>query len=110
MTRALDRFFKLSERHTSVRVEVTAGLTTFLTMAYIIVVNPAILRFAGLPFGPSTVATILVAVFGCLLMGLYANRPLRAATLMAGLVSVMPLTPVKMLVTRRSSPSASRTR
>ena len=58
------------------------GVTTFATMAYIIVVNPAILQFAGLPVGPSTVATILVAVFGCLLMGLYANRPLAVAPYM----------------------------
>src|SRR4051794_20678366 len=51
-------------------------------MAYIIVVNPAILEYAGIPRGPSTVATILVAVFGCLLMGLYANRPLAVAPYM----------------------------
>ena len=51
-------------------------------MAYIIVVNPAILAFAGIPQGPSTVATILTAVFGCLAMGLYANRPLAVAPYM----------------------------
>src|SRR5438105_7862053 len=51
-------------------------------MAYIIVVNPAILQFAGLPIEPSTVATILVAVVGSLLMGLYANRPLAVAPYM----------------------------
>src|SRR3990172_12366926 len=51
-------------------------------MAYIIVVNPAILQFAGLPIGPSTVATILTAVFGSLLMGLYSNRPLAVAPYM----------------------------
>lgn len=51
-------------------------------MAYIIVVNPAILEKAGLPAGPSTVATVLAAVFGCLLMGLYANRPLAVAPYM----------------------------
>src|SRR5213595_1193792 len=51
-------------------------------MAYIIVVNPAILQFAGLPIGPSTVATILAAVFGSLLMGLVANRPLAVAPYM----------------------------
>jgi AGZA family xanthine/uracil permease-like MFS transporter len=78
----LDRLFHLKERGTTARVEVLGGLTTFLTMAYIIVVNPAILAFAGLPTGPSTVATILTAVFGCLLMGLYANRPLAVAPYM----------------------------
>src|SRR4051794_10372585 len=51
-------------------------------MAYIIVANPAILSAAGFPVAPSTVATILVAVFGCLLMGLYANRPLAVAPYM----------------------------
>jgi AGZA family xanthine/uracil permease-like MFS transporter len=51
-------------------------------MAYIIVVNPAILSFAGIPAGPGTVATILTAVFGCLLMGLYANRPIAVAPYM----------------------------
>src|SRR5205807_10401471 len=64
------------------RAELLGGLTTFATMAYIIVVNPAILSFAGLPVGPSTVATILVAVVGSLLMGLYANRPLAVAPYM----------------------------
>ncbi len=79
---AVGRFFRLREHGTTVRVEVLGGVTTFATMAYIIVVNPAILQFAGLPVGPSTVATILVAVFGCLLMGLYANRPLAVAPYM----------------------------
>jgi len=65
-----------------VRVEVLGGLTTFLAMAYIIVVNPAILKFAGLPSGPSTVATILVAAIGSLLMGLWANRPIAVAPYM----------------------------
>jgi adenine/guanine/hypoxanthine permease len=78
----LERLFRLQERGTTVRVEVLGGLTTFLTMAYIIVVNPAILSFAGLPTGPSTVATIVSAVFGCLLMGLYANRPIAVAPYM----------------------------
>ncbi len=58
------------------------GATTFATMAYIIVVNPAILSFAGIPTGPSTVATILSAVFGCTLMGFYANRPIAVAPYM----------------------------
>jgi AGZA family xanthine/uracil permease-like MFS transporter len=78
----LDSFFKLSERGTTVRTEFLGGLTTFLTMAYIIVVNPAILAFAGIPQGPATIATILTATFGCLAMGLYANRPLAVAPYM----------------------------
>jgi AGZA family xanthine/uracil permease-like MFS transporter len=76
------RFFKLSERGTTVRTEVLGGATTFITMAYIVVVNPAILSFAGIPHGPSTVATILAATFGSLLMGLYANRPIAVAPYM----------------------------
>ncbi len=64
------------------RTEVIGGMTTFVSMAYIIVVNPAILAFAGIPHGPSTVATILTAVFGTLLMGLYANGPIAVAPYM----------------------------
>jgi AGZA family xanthine/uracil permease-like MFS transporter len=78
----LERFFKLRERGTTVRVELVGGATTFVTMAYIIVVNPAILSFAGIPVGPSSVATILTAVFGSLLMGFYANRPIAVAPYM----------------------------
>ena len=78
----LDRVFRLSERGSTPRTEVLGGVTTFVAMAYIVVVNPAILQFAGLPPGPSTVATILTAAFGSLLMGLYANRPLAVAPYM----------------------------
>jgi AGZA family xanthine/uracil permease-like MFS transporter len=78
----LERLFGLRARGTTVRTEVLGGVTTFAAMAYIIVVNPAILENAGLPPGPSTVATILTAVFGSLLMGLYANRPLAVAPYM----------------------------
>jgi AGZA family xanthine/uracil permease-like MFS transporter len=65
-----------------VRNEVIGGLTTFVSMAYIIVVNPAILAAAGLPTGASTVATIVTAAFGTLLMGLYARRPIAVAPYM----------------------------
>lgn len=78
----LERIFKIQERGSSVRTEVLGGATTFITMAYIIVVNPAILSFAGIPVGPSTVATILTAVFGCLLMAFLANRPIAVAPYM----------------------------
>jgi AGZA family xanthine/uracil permease-like MFS transporter len=78
----LERLFGFSRHETSVRAEVLGGITTFVTMAYIIVVNPAILSFAGIPVGPSTVATVLAAVFGSLLMGLYANRPIGVAPYM----------------------------
>jgi AGZA family xanthine/uracil permease-like MFS transporter len=82
MPHFLERFFRLRENHSTVRAEVLGGLTTFATMAYIIIVNPAILANANLPIGPSTVATVLAAVFGCLLMGLYANRPFAVAPYM----------------------------
>ncbi|HWW61865.1 MAG TPA: NCS2 family permease, partial [Thermoanaerobaculia bacterium] len=74
--------FGIAQRGSTVRSEVLGGLTTFVSMAYIIIVNPAILGFAGIPPGPSTVATILTAVFGTLLMGLYANRPIAVAPYM----------------------------
>jgi AGZA family xanthine/uracil permease-like MFS transporter len=77
-----ERLFKLRENETTARTEILGGATTFITMAYIIVVNPAILSFAGIPQGPSTVATILAAAFGSLLMGFYANRPIAVAPYM----------------------------
>jgi AGZA family xanthine/uracil permease-like MFS transporter len=82
MMTAIDRYFGLSREATSVRREVLAGLTTFVTMAYIIIVNPKILEAAGMPFGASMVATILTAVFGTLLMGVYAKRPFAIAPYM----------------------------
>jgi AGZA family xanthine/uracil permease-like MFS transporter len=78
----LDALFKLHAHKTTVRSEVIGGVTTFVTMAYIIVVNPAILKAAGIPTGPSTTATILSAAVGTLLMGLFANRPIAVAPYM----------------------------
>ena len=69
----IGRFFDVAARGSSIRREVIGGITTFVAMAYIIVVNPAILAAAGIPVGPSTVATILTAAFGSLLMGLYLS-------------------------------------
>jgi len=79
---SFDGIFRLRERGTNMRTEILGGATTFATMAYIIVVNPAILAFAGIPRGPSTVATIVAAVLGCLAMGLYANLPIAVAPYM----------------------------
>jgi len=79
---SLERWFGIAAAGSSVRTEVLGGVTTFVTMAYIIVVNPAILAFAGLPVGASTVATVLVAAGGSLLMGLYAKRPIGVAPYM----------------------------
>ncbi len=78
----LNRYFDLEAHGTSVRREALAGLTTFVTMAYIIVVNPAILSNANIPAGPAMVATIATAIFGTLIMGLYARRPFAIAPYM----------------------------
>jgi adenine/guanine/hypoxanthine permease len=82
MLQGLRRFFHLDELGTTVPREILAGATTFLTMAYIIVVNPKILEAAGIPFGPSMAATILSAFFGTLAMGIYAKRPFAVAPYM----------------------------
>ena len=75
----LEKLFKLSEHNTSVRIELLAGVTTFLTMAYIIFVNPFILAQTGMDQGAVFVATCMAAAFGCLIMGLYANYPVAQA-------------------------------
>lgn len=71
----LEKVFKLRERSTDVKTEVLAGVATFLTMAYIIVVNPAILSKTGMPFSGVLFATVLVCAFSSIAMGLYANLP-----------------------------------
>jgi len=73
------RHFRLAERGTSVRTELVAGVTTFLTMAYIVLVNPAILGQAGMPVAAVAAATCFAAAFASILMGLYANVPLALA-------------------------------
>jgi AGZA family xanthine/uracil permease-like MFS transporter len=78
----LNAYFGFERHRTSLSREVIAGLTTFTTMSYIVVVNPAILSTAGIPEGPSFVATVLVAVAGCYLMAFYANRPFAIAPYM----------------------------
>lgn len=75
-------YFDFETHGTSIRQEILAGITTFFTLAYIIVVNPAILAAAGIPKGPSMTATIAVSIFGTLLMGLYARRPFAVAPYM----------------------------
>ena len=74
-----ERQFKLAENGTSVRTELLAGLTTFMTMAYIIFVNPGILSATGMPFGPLLVATCLGSAFATLLMAFLANYPFALA-------------------------------
>ena len=77
----LEKLFGLSKKKTTVRTEVMAGLATFLTMAYITVVNPAILSTegTGMDFGAVFTATIIAAVIGTLIMGLWANWPVGLA-------------------------------
>jgi len=78
-TGLLERRFELSARNTSLRTEILAGFTTFLTMAYIVLVNPAILGQAGMPVAAVAAATCLAAGFASILMGLTANVPLALA-------------------------------
>jgi AGZA family xanthine/uracil permease-like MFS transporter len=75
----LDKYFGISERGSSVRTELLAGLATFLTMAYIIVVHPAILKDAGMDFGAVFVATILAAAIATFIMGAWAKWPVALA-------------------------------
>lgn len=75
----MEKFFALKEHGTSPRIESIAGLTTFLAMVYITVVNPSILAAAGMDFGAVFVATCLAAAFGSIVMGLYGNYPIAQA-------------------------------
>ncbi|QDE32193.1 MULTISPECIES: NCS2 family permease [Shewanella] len=75
----LEKLFKLKQNNTSLKQEAIAGLTTFLTMAYIIFVNPMMLADAGMDHGAVFVATCLAAAIGCLVMGLLANYPIALA-------------------------------
>ena len=90
----LDRTFDLKARGANVRTEVLAGATTFLTMAYIVLVNPAILSQTGMPAPAVAAATCLAAGVGCILMGLLANYPIALAPGM-GLNAYFTFTVVK---------------
>lgn len=92
----LTKYFHLEKLGSNIKQEVIAGVTTFVTMAYIIIVNPKILEVAGIPFGPSMVATIISAFFGTLLMGVYAKRPFAIAPYM-GENAFIAYTVVKVL-------------
>ncbi len=76
---AIERYFGLAEHETTAKREILAGVTTFLTMAYIVFVNPAILSDAGMDRDAAFVATCIAAAFGSLLMGLLANYPIALA-------------------------------
>ena len=75
----MEKHFKFRERNTSLKTEILSGATTFLTMAYVIFVNPGILSAAGVPFAGAVTATALGAALMCVLMGVISNRPLALA-------------------------------
>jgi len=82
MPNRIAHFFHFAEHGTNLRREIIGGVTTFMTMSYVVVVNPAILKAAGIPAAASMVATIVTAIFGTVIMGLYANRPFAIAPYM----------------------------
>ena len=90
----LQRSFQIEERGSTWRTEILAGATTFLTMAYIVFVNPAILSVTGMPIPAVAAATCLSAAIGCILMGLLANYPIALAPGM-GLNAYFAFTVVK---------------
>lgn len=75
----LKKYFQFEERNTNYSTEIIAGLTTFLTMAYIIILNPSVLSKTGMDFDGVFVATIVASVVGCLIMGVFANYPIAIA-------------------------------
>jgi len=80
MIKVIEDFFKLKELNTNIRIEIVAGITTFMTMAYIIFVNPAMISQTGMDFGAVMVATCISAAVATIMMGLYANYPIALAT------------------------------
>jgi len=96
LRQALEHYFQFAELGTCWRTEILAGATTFLTMAYIVFVNPAILHEAGMPLAAVTAATCISAGFGSLLMGLFARYPIALAPGM-GLNAYFTYTVVKTL-------------
>ena len=78
----IEHWFKLAELRTDVRTEILAGVTTFMTMAYIIVVQPTVLQAAGMDFGAVVVATCLSSALATVLMALLANYPIALAPAM----------------------------
>ena len=79
MNKFLDNYFKLSENGTNTKQEFIAGITTFMTMAYILIVNPSILSAAGMDAGAIFTATALSSIIATLVMGLYAKLPFALA-------------------------------
>src|SRR5881396_4380125 len=78
----LEKTFRLSESNTTIRTEALAGLTTFMTMSYIIFVQPAVLSTTGMDFQAVLAGTCIVSAFGCFLMAFLANYPIAVAPAM----------------------------
>lgn len=78
--KAITKFFELDERKSDIKTELRAGLTVYLTMAYILFVNPMILKNAGVPFNACLVGTAVAAGISCIMMGLFTNFPLALAS------------------------------
>ena len=85
----MDKLFKLRERGTTVRTEVVAGITTFLTMAYILAVNPGMLGETGMSAGGVFTATALAAAIATLVMAFAANLPVALAPGMGSIVAMV---------------------
>lgn len=79
MTRVIENFFRLKELNTNIRTETVAGITTFMAMAYIIFVNPAMISQTGMDFGAAMAATCISAAIATIIMGLYVNYPIAVA-------------------------------
>jgi len=75
----LEKFFKLKDNHTDAKTEILAGITTFMTMAYILAVNPGMLSTTGMDFGGVFTATVIASIIGTLIMALYAKYPFALA-------------------------------
>lgn len=79
----LKQYFQFKERNTNYTTEIIAGITTFLTMAYIVILNPSVLSKTGMDFDGIFFATIIASVVGCLIMGIFANYPIAIAPSLA---------------------------
>lgn len=75
----MEKFFRLKENHTDAKTEILAGITTFMTMAYILAVNPRMLSLTGMDFGGVFTATVIASIIGTLIMALYAKYPFALA-------------------------------
>src|SRR3989449_2090305 len=87
----LEKTFRLSESHTKIRTEILAGVTTFMTMSYIIFVQPAVLSTTGMDFQAVLASTCIVSAIGCFLMALLANYPIAVAPAMGHAFSLLSL-------------------